>query len=39
MKIALQKAPRLHKGIPWTACEPFVENTRICYEDNRWLRR
>lgn len=28
MKIALQKAPRLHKGIPWTACEPFVENTR-----------
>ena len=28
MKIALQKAPRLHKGIPWTACEPFVENTK-----------
>lgn len=28
MKIALQKAPRLSRGIPWTACEPFIENTR-----------
>ena len=28
MKVHLQKAPRLRKGIPWTSCEPFVENTR-----------
>lgn len=31
MKIAIEKEPRIgrHKGsIPWTACEPFVENTK-----------
>lgn len=28
MKVALQKEPRLRQGIPWTACEPFVENTK-----------
>lgn len=28
MKIALRKHPKHRTGIPWTACEPFVENTK-----------
>lgn len=28
MKVHLQKAPRLIKGIPWTSCEPFVDNAK-----------
>lgn len=28
MKVRLEKVQKLHGGIPWTACEPFVENSR-----------
>lgn len=32
MKVTLKKDPDLHKSrntvVPWTACEPFLENTR-----------
>lgn len=28
MKVALRKHPKHREGIPWTACEPFVENSR-----------
>lgn len=27
MKVALRKHPKHRQGIPWTACEPFVENS------------
>lgn len=28
MKIALRKHPKHTEGIPWVACEPFVENSK-----------
>jgi len=27
MKVSLRKHPKHRQGIPWTACEPFVENS------------
>lgn len=28
MKFPIQKDKRFRKGIPWTSCEPFLENSR-----------
>lgn len=28
MKVAIHRSPKQIQGIPWVACEPFVDNSR-----------